>query len=315
MSKSIPIRKTSVDCPICSSARRAPWAAGADFEYDTSPEEFSFARCLDCGVLYLQDRPDISEIERIYPPTYLSYFFHRSNNAVLFFRNMVLEKIRLRSFLRLLPAQGSVLDAGCGDPLFLERLRKYGPKNIHFYGNDVNAQVLVDLKSRGFKTIGGLIERIDMPAGSFDVIFMRNLIEHLARPREVLAMAARLMKSGGSLLIQTPNTDCLSARVFKNRYWFEYHFPRHWVLFDAKSFRRLAGECGLEVQEVVYRHSPYSWVLSLHHLLKDRGFPPVVCNRFHLYNPLLMAAGSVIDLAQQIFTARTSNMQVLLRKP
>ena len=315
MAKSEPIRKTPVDCPICSSSARAPWANGADYEYDTSAESFSFMKCLNCGVLYLQDRPDISEIDRIYPRCYLSYFFHRSNNPVLFFRNMVLEKIRLRSFLRLLPETGSVLDAGCGDPLFLESLRKYGPKNIHFYGNDVNAQVLVDLKSRGFKTIGGLIECIDMPGGSFDVIFMRNLIEHLARPGEVLAMAARLLKSGGSLLIQTPNTDCLSARVFKGRYWFEYHFPRHWVLFDAKNFSRLAGECGLEVREIIYRHSPYSWVLSMHHLLKDRGFPPLVYDRFHLYSPLLMAAGSIIDAAQQLFTAKTSNMQILLRKP
>ena len=49
MAKSEPIRKTPVDCPICSSSARAPWANGADYEYDTSAESFSFMKCLNCG--------------------------------------------------------------------------------------------------------------------------------------------------------------------------------------------------------------------------------------------------------------------------
>jgi SAM-dependent methyltransferase len=315
MKNKIALKKVTVNCPICRSEEYTLIATGIDFEYDTSGEHFSFVQCSGCNVFYLRDRPDLSELGRIYPETYLTYSFHKNSNLALTLRNTILEKSRHKAFAKMLPERGDVLDAGCGDPSFLEGLRRQGSKTINFWGNEINEKVLTDLESRGFKTISGLIEDVNMPDNSFDVIFMRNLIEHVANPREVLLMSAKLLKGGGSLVIQTPNVDSLSAKIFKKSHWFEYHFPRHWTLFDVKTFSQLAEECGLKVKNVKYRHSPYSWVISVHHFLKDKEYSRIIYNLFSLYNPFTMAFGSFVDIIQQIFTSTTSNMQIILSKP
>jgi len=301
-------------CPVCRSLEAETVARGPDFEYDTCAETFTFVQCRQCRVLYLQNRPAVSELSRIYPAAYDSYSFHKNTNLTFMVRNWILEKRRLRAFLPLLPEEGTVMDIGCGDPCFLAELRRAASPKLCLWGNDINPAVLAHLEAAGFKTAGGRFEEIDLPAGSFDVIFMRNIIEHVATPMEMLAKAFRLLRPGGKLVILTANIDCWSARLFRKRYWFEYHFPRHWTLFDQASFARAAQACGFKITAVKFRHSPYSWVLSIHHFLKDHGFPALVYNRFSLHSPVSMMCGSVIDAAQQLFSGTTSNMEVILAK-
>src|SRR5215813_9221952 len=57
-------------CTVCRSDRAAPEAHGQDYLHRTSDQTYQFCRCLDCGHLYLNPRPAISEIGRIYPPQY-----------------------------------------------------------------------------------------------------------------------------------------------------------------------------------------------------------------------------------------------------
>lgn len=301
-------------CPVCRSLEAETAAQGLDFEYDTCAETFTFVKCKLCAVLYLKNRPAVSELFRIYPATYQSYSFHKNTNLTFMIRNWILEKRRLRSFIPLLPKEGAVLDIGCGDPCFLEALRHMGSKKLQLWGNDINPAVLAHLETAGFKTAGGRFEELNLPAGSFDVIFMRNIIEHVAKPMDMLAKSFSLLRPGGKLIILTANINCLSAKIFRKRYWFEYHFPRHWTLFDPISFSRAAQECGFKVAAIKFRHSPYSWVLSIHHVLKDHGFPAFVYNRFTLYSPVAMLFGSVLDRVQQLFSGTTSNMEVILTK-
>ncbi|MDD5678981.1 MAG: class I SAM-dependent methyltransferase [Kiritimatiellae bacterium] len=306
--------ETIVACPKCHSREAELVTRGMDYEYGTCTDTFTFVKCKQCAVLYLQNRPAASELSRIYPATYQSYSFHKNRNLTFMIRNWILERRRMRSFMPLLPEEGAVLDIGCGDPCFLEALRRMGSRKLQLWGNDINPAVLAHLETAGFKAAEGRFEEINLPAGSFNVIFMRNIIEHVANPMDMLAKAFRLLRPGGKLIVLTPNTDCLSARFFKNSYWFEYHIPRHWTLFDPISFSRAARECGFKVTAIKFRHSPYSWVLSIHNFLKANGFPAFVYNRFTLYSPIAMMFGSLIDMAQQLFSGTTSNMEVILTK-
>ena len=57
------------------------------------------------------------------------------------------------------------------------------------------------------------------PNGTFDVILMLNLIEHVDNPGELLRKAHRLLAPNGIVVVKTPNTDSLDARLFRNRNW------------------------------------------------------------------------------------------------
>ena len=47
---------------------------------------------------------------------------------------------------------------------------------------------------------------------------MNNLIEHVRNPVQELRKAGPLLKSGGVIFIETPNTDSWDFKFFK-RYW------------------------------------------------------------------------------------------------
>lgn len=60
----------AVICVVCGSARAQPVLRQRDLSLATSDEEFTVVRCLACGLLYLNPRPDRMEIGRFYPPQY-----------------------------------------------------------------------------------------------------------------------------------------------------------------------------------------------------------------------------------------------------
>jgi SAM-dependent methyltransferase len=77
----------------------------------------------------------------------------------------------------------------------------------------------------------------DFADGSFDLIRMGHVIEHVLDPMATLHRAYRLLKPGGMLMGETPNTDCLDWRIFK-KYWGPLHIPRHIFIFDDRNLRQ-----------------------------------------------------------------------------
>ncbi|MCX6355702.1 MAG: class I SAM-dependent methyltransferase [Candidatus Aureabacteria bacterium] len=306
------IKKTTVPCPLCGATAYEPWARGPDFEHYTSHDEFTFVRCRHCGLLYLNPRPELSELHRIYPPHYRSYHFEKP--VMTFKVRSFLERYKVRLLNRLLPDKADIVDVGCGGPGFLERLRRHGRPGWRLWGNDINPEILAELEKRGFLPLPGRFEELDRPAGSFDAIFFKQVLEHFESPRTALVQAARLLRQNGIVVIETPNIDAWDARLFKKRYWSGYHIPRHWTLFDPRTIERLAGEAGLRIETISFLSSPCFWVESLHHILIDKGWPPLLYNRFTHRNPLALAFASFLDTLQKLFSGKTSNMRVILRK-
>lgn len=306
------LKMTATPCPMCNAVNDKPVAHGRDFEYDTSDNEFRFMQCGKCGVLYLDPRPDPSELERIYPKHYAPYHFER-RSLTLRVRDY-LEGRRVRAIRQLIPETADVLDAGSGGAGFLKNLRRFGNRNWKLWGNDISDAVLSDMKRLGFFVIPGRFEQINMPDGSFNAVFLKQVLEHLDAPREALAKAAKLLRPGGVLIVETPNFDAWDRRIFQTRYWGGYHFPRHWTIFDPRTLAQACKGIGLEVESSSFMFSPSFWIQSAHHMLKDRGWPPVIYKRMHHLNPLVMSVAVFIDIIQKILCGRTSNMQMIFTK-
>src|SRR3954452_5713186 len=95
-----------------------------------------------------------------------------------------------------------VLELGSAHGGFVALLRQAGYDAI---GLDLSPSI-VDLARRTFDVpmLVGPVEDQSLEAGSFDVVVMMDVIEHLADPQATLAHCLRLLKPDGILLIQTP---------------------------------------------------------------------------------------------------------------
>jgi SAM-dependent methyltransferase len=147
----------------------------------------------------------------------------------------------------------------------------------------------------------------------YDVEILNQVIEHFADVRRLLETCSRLLKPGGHLFIETPSTEGIDSRLFHQRYWGGYHFPRHFYLFDEGTLKRLLGEHGFEPIRTRYLTSPAFWVQSFHHFLIDHGMKRLA-NFFSVRNAPLLALFTLLDITIALLGNKTSNMRIVAKK-
>jgi ubiquinone/menaquinone biosynthesis C-methylase UbiE len=89
------------------------------------------------------------------------------------------------------------------------------------------------------------IESLKFAAGTFDVIHSCHTIEHLAHPSRVLKDHARILKSGGLLLLDAPNIALTQAEDIVE----EWFVDKHLYHFSARTLTRMVEAAGFEIIE------------------------------------------------------------------
>src|SRR5205085_11122433 len=94
----------------------------------------------------------------------------------------------------------------------------------------------------------------------FDLVLMLQVLPHFVDPAAALQKAARLVRPGGHLLIETWDRESWTARL-SGRRWHEYSPPSvlHW--FSRGGVARLASAAGFE--EVAIGR-PSKWIAAAH---------------------------------------------------
>ena len=100
-----------------------------------------------------------------------------------------------------LPADASVLDAGCGSGRTLEELSPYG--EVYGIELDPGAADVARARGRGEVQIGRL-EELPWEDGRFDLITCLDVIEHTPDDRVTLRELRRVSRPGGFLLVTVP---------------------------------------------------------------------------------------------------------------
>lgn len=154
----------------------------------------------------------------------------------------------LETLLRHRLPPGRVLEVGCGHGAFVALL---GWAGFDACGNEMSPWV-VDYARRTFDISiqAGPIEALDHAPGTFDVIVLNDVIEHFPEPRATLAACARLLRSDGFFLIQTPeykehlaHTDLLATNDLFLRHM-DGNNDEHLYLFSRRSAAHLFGSLG-----------------------------------------------------------------------
>jgi len=109
----------------------------------------------------------------------------------------------------------AILDAGCGDGSFLDRLAKHLDRPATSYiGLDYSQHQLAKAARLPYwfqQCDLGL--GIPLPDRSVDIVHASEVIEHLVNPDLLLTEAARVLRPGGHVVITTPNLHAWYNRV------------------------------------------------------------------------------------------------------
>jgi SAM-dependent methyltransferase len=166
--------------------------------------------------------------------------------SAMIYRSLVRERV---------DPDGGLLDVGCGHVEVLADI-----------GRPASFMVGVDRDPRAFiqdPAIGGRVaadaERLPFRSGSFRLVVMAWVFEHLDHPRLVLREVERALEPGGSLVFITPNALNYNA-------WLIRAVPN---LFHAAFTKALYGRAATETFPTRYRFNSAGRIDSL---LSDLGF-------------------------------------------
>jgi len=145
-------------------------------------------------------------------------------------------------------AGGGVSDIGCGDGHLCAELKAAGWRNV--IGVDVSRsriararQAYPDVRfyDRGVDAAG-------IRAETLDLVIMDNVIEHLPDPPKMVGQARGFLKSGGRLVVITPNMRSGHFRLLGRRWTPELSPHTHIFLFTESSLSFLLSGEGFRVE-------------------------------------------------------------------
>lgn len=202
---------------------------------------FQLVRCRSCGLVQAADRPD-PEALRAY---YAGYSYEQEAAwAVTPATEAALDRLATR--LAPYRVSGAALDVGCGAGVVLRAFHRHG---WAIEGSELSTLAAERLRKEGLRIHVGDLDSLGLKEGTFDVIIMSEILEHLLEPRRVLEEAHRLLRSRGALYLTTPNVDSLSRHLL-GAVWRVIEVPEHLFYFDHHSLRQLLTAVGFTPEKV-----------------------------------------------------------------
>jgi len=234
----------NVKCNLCGSDETKVMLKAKNRSKVEQGRIFTLVKCSDCGLAYLNPRPDKEEIKKYYEG-----YHSRADAKFADIEQTEIWGIPWREAMRrkAMPilkhkTSGKILDIGCGDGSLLKYLKESGWET---YG--VEFQESASLYARdvlGIDVFAGRLEDSDYPEESFDVISLIHVLEHLPDPSSILKKVRSLLKKDGILLIEVPNFNSFEARVFRSK-WVGIAAPLHLYQFTPRTLPLMLEKCGL----------------------------------------------------------------------
>lgn len=209
----------SVGCTICAGTMLAHLCC--------LPSGERVSICRDCGFVFLSRRHDES--------WYRSYYSTGDYDKIRPLASGAAESICCR-ISRCCASSGlRVLDIGCGAGGVLSEFARSGMSSA-LYGIEPSAACSGLLKGLDVKMVADRVEDDWSDAGSFDVVIMRHVLEHLCDPVAVLARARKALSKRGRLYIAVPDTFAPAPPPYT---------PPHLSYFSMETLLRTCASSGL----------------------------------------------------------------------
>ena len=199
------MEKLSINaCPVCGGAHLKRVMTCTDFY--ASGEQFELYSCEDCGFTFTQGVPVEAEIGKYYEtPDYISHTDTRKgamNNIYHYVRSYMLGRKARLVAKEAHRKTGRLLDIGTGTGYFADTMVRRGWK-VEAVEKSPQAREFAKLHfDLDVKPESALQE---FAPGSFDVITLWHVMEHLEHLNETWEMLRELLTEKGMLIVAVPN--------------------------------------------------------------------------------------------------------------
>lgn len=236
----------TIKCKLCKSE---PTEQISNFKelYSASYDIYLYS-CPKCNSLFLEPFPDTELLKRIYNKNYYVYKIGLFKYAISLLNHFdVLKDVKtIKSYL----IKGSILDVGCGNGVVLEELYKAGTYELS--GMDY-AGSCKNTKTKSIKMIRDSLENISLPDNKFDLIIVRNFIEHIQNI-DLLNPLVKSLKPGGFMFIRTPNSESKDWHNF-GKNWFMLKSLGHIVFYNSEYIKKYFQENKFALVDSWFIHS------------------------------------------------------------
>jgi SAM-dependent methyltransferase len=186
-----------INCALCQTDETVPYRQEGGYQA---------VQCKYCRLVYVNPRPGIGEMKELYEgqETQVDIYAHLSQSD-----KKRIEARKCLKFIQRYRSGGRLLEIGSAAGYFLSEARDAG---FEVQGLDLtNHFVKFSEEVLGVPAFEGTLKEAPFADGSFDIIYHRNVLSHLAYPVEEFAIMHRLLAPGGILIFETGNVAELPA--------------------------------------------------------------------------------------------------------
>ena len=180
-----------VCCELCRSSQLQV------IEAQSPPQRV--LRCDQCGLVFVHPHPHKKALRQHYDEGYYSAWM---NSQRCWRRRMWTNRLRKIEHWK---SCGKLLDIGCGEGHFLKVAKAKGWEicgtEISQFGSEQASAIL------GRSIFCGEVWEAGFAAGTFDVVTLWHVLEHVTEPLQVMREANRLLKPDGIVVLAVPNVN------------------------------------------------------------------------------------------------------------
>jgi 2-polyprenyl-3-methyl-5-hydroxy-6-metoxy-1,4-benzoquinol methylase len=236
-------RRAILLCNLCGNATNTPYC----------PENGrGLLQCNQCGLVYVGQRPSAQELYALYGETY----FHNDQSGEVGYSNYIGDEAnirktahrRLKFVEQFIPQKGRLLDVGCAMGFVLDVAHERG---WQVAGLDVSQFATEYVQKRfGHTAYNVGVTELDKPDGTYDMITMYDVIEHVPDPKANMQKIAQLLRKGGIYELATPDVGSVPAWL-TGKQWIGYKMEdEHVYYFSVDTLTKMLNDAGFDVIHV-----------------------------------------------------------------
>lgn len=204
----------------------------------SAPRHLSIVKCVKCGLIFAASPPPQNFVRNNYLNMVDERYVEEETGRRLSARDII-------DALKKFEKKGKLLDVGCAVGFLLDEARKDGWET---YGVELSKWA-VSYAEEKLKLAGifhGSLKEAHYPDDYFDAVIMKDTIEHLIDPMNMLIEIRRVLKSDGIFCVNTPDIDSVMSKLLRAKWWgikqsHLYFFSRRtlYKILNASGFKSI----------------------------------------------------------------------------
>jgi 2-polyprenyl-3-methyl-5-hydroxy-6-metoxy-1,4-benzoquinol methylase len=222
--------QVTVACPLCGDTK---------FKFLFTKQGVNFVQCANDSLVLVNPQPRLSELLEVYD----EYGENRQTSArkieLDLNRSYTAELKEIEAFRKL----GRVLDVGASIGGFLNAARAAGWETVGVEPSTSSARYASE--KLGLQVYADILENVELPPESFDVVTLWATLEHMPNPEEILTHVHKLVRPGGAVIITVPNWDSITVKLLGSK---DHYVCRdHLFYFTPQTLGKLLEKVGFTV--------------------------------------------------------------------